>query len=175
MASSKSKGRTAMAHARALCAIRWPGAPVLEAQPRIVWRLDRNTGKRIPMNVDEDFFGAFDLIVMPMQTIDDIAGWLPIYLQVTTYGAKSGKTDTSSARRRKVRDNFLDRFPGARMHPNVYVIAWETRKHFHVWHWSPSRQEWLGASHWEAPLPKKKAPDVEDAEGQSASQVDCPF
>lgn len=132
----KRSGETAMRHARAWIEKAFPGDPVVEAKPRLSWQFV--DGRRIPRTVAEDIFGAFDLVVHHLRT----GGCT--YVQVTTWSRK-GHGGSAADRRKKVRDNFLDRFPGARNvgEKRVKVIAWVAGKHFLHWYWSPTMQTWV--------------------------------
>jgi len=131
-------GSTAMKHARAVVAERWPGLPTLEAQKSVIWIPDKkDTERRMPISRREDLFAAFDILVPahPLQLI-----------QVTT---QQERGQTVTARKRKIEENFLapyreavaaahiDCFP-----PELSVWSWVARAHFFAWSWCWKTRMW---------------------------------
>lgn len=147
-----SKGKTAMKHARELVAARYPGSPVLEAQKRIVWIPDKHgpcvkCGRNLTSRTaTEDFLGCFDLIVL---------GAPNRLIQVTTMQTTGDESGAASARRRKIRENYLVPF-GARGRPDVWVWAWVARKHFLTWCWDWERGEWGERTAAPSPLIRRR-------------------
>ena len=125
-------GDTAMMHARAIAAARWPGQPTLAASKRIVWMPTKTCGScgrgLIPRSMSEDIFGVFDLAIIGF----GVSGGL---IQVTT-GAGG-----VSPRRRKIEewldcpDQRLIRHHSTRsaLSPAIEVWAWIKSSYMRRW------------------------------------------
>jgi len=142
-------GATAMKHARAVCAARWPGRPTLEASKSIVWIPDgrgpcRSCGRNLrPISKREDLFECFDILVL----------YDPIRLiQVTTQTRDdSGGGQTVNARKRKIEELYVDRY-GVGLE-RVEIWSWVARKHFRRWVWTAT--DWREAQPMGSPLMKR--------------------
>lgn len=143
-------GDTAVRHARAVVARDWPGAPLLEAMAHVVYiPIDRKNPKlgRRPINIREDLFGVFDMLVLP-------AGNPIVLIQVTT---QTEARSTVADRKRKIRFWILQQYgtvPGLSLAPfmTVLILAWVPKQHFRCWRWDWAEMDWNEGEQIESPL-----------------------
>jgi hypothetical protein len=173
--------------------IHYPGALTLEAWPRLAWipmkranvAAARARGRRvkdqerIPITIQEDLFGCFDLIVFPREKqADPTCEWPEclVCVQVTTMHADgTDRTGTVATRKKKIATWFQTELEG--WHPDwlsqILVLGWVPRKHFRVWEWNGLG--WKEQSPAPAPLPKKaRAKSSPSRERDSAQSLDHP-
>ena len=149
-------GATAMRHARAIVALRWPGQPTFEASKRIVWIPTTECpacGRGLtPRSMAEDIFGVFDIAIVGFGVVGGL-------VQVTT-----GTAGTVAPRKRKI-ERWLDtQHPVVRSHcdgtslcPQIEVWAWIARSYMRRWrldHTDP--YHWRELAPVESPEIKKR-------------------
>ncbi len=156
--STKSTGKTAVAHTRAWIEEIHPGAKILEASKK-VGRFPGgkdSSGETIWINrtVEEDIFGVFDLCVFSRAVFVDL-------IQCTTIGR-----DLSAVRARQskvgnwIRNNYAISPP--LWLGNIYVVGWVPRTHLRIWQWSWEQMDAHTFGGWQeqtpaaAKLPKKE-------------------
>ena len=159
--SSKSAGRTAMAHARAWVDQRHSRPLILEAGARLARYPDKKRpGEFITHTVREDLHGLFDFEVKP--TTPDAFVEL---IQVTTIGKReTGADHLSLVRARQAKIGAFARTTLRGERPawlgEIYVVGWVQRKHLRIWRWTWERRDAHSVGGWvedppaAAPLPK---------------------
>ncbi len=153
--SSKSKGLTAVKHARALVAEKWPGAPVLEAQKAVTWipaPTKADPDARRPISRREDLFGVFDLLVLSSPVV---------LIQVTTEHEASGG-GAAATRRHKVRMGFIEPHQEAARTSQLLVWSWVARTHMLVWEWDHLQHGWVRRPPLRETGSKAKTPEPVD-------------
>lgn len=136
-----NRGATAVRHFRALLdadpqvrAVQWAGK-------RVVWipKVDLGIGAfnpnrsgkiMTPISRGEDLFGCFDALVLREGTVPEL-------VQITTYGPSA-----PYQRMRKIEQTFLSLFTSPPL-LDVFVFAWERRRHFRRWRWSTTKRDWV--------------------------------
>ncbi len=160
--SSKSAGKTAVAHARAWVAERYPCAGILEASKKV----GRFPGQKardgtvlewVNRTVSEDIFGVFDLCVFPFERSES-GKYLVDLIQVTTIGQREPGTDHLSKIRE--RQSKVGRFARTRLNAEcpdwlgaLYVVGWVQRKHLRIWRWSWERSDAHHVGRWQEDKP----------------------
>lgn len=188
--STKSAGKTAVAHARAWMSSIHPGSLVLEANKRVGRFPDTkdragNVLEWKNRTVEEDLFGVFDLAVFPVPYLDPLNRRSGLSLiQVTTISKSAGLTNVRT-RLTKVGKWTRSQLGGNKpcWLEDIYVVGWMPRKHLRIWSWSWELRDlpvmetfggWVEREPALAKLPKRVA--LHDASsGPPNSDPEMPF
>ena len=185
--STKSAGKTAIAHTRAWVESCYPGSSVLEASKKVA----RFPGGRdasgeiiwINRTIEEDIFGVFDLAAFPLTRQRHPGavrqGYGVMLIQTTTIGR-----DLSAIRLRQRKVSEWVRDTHGEVSPmwlgGVYVVGWVPRKHLRIWIWEWKQLDahtfggWREMAPDPARLPKRERKDVAKT-ARSLRAVPIPF
>ncbi len=185
--SSKSTGKTAIAHTRAWVESSYPGSSVLEASKKVA-RFPGGkdaSGETIWINrtVEEDIFGVFDLAAFPLTRQRNHAavrvGYGVMLIQTTTIGR-----DLSAVRHRQHKVAEWVRATHGEVSPmwlgGIYVVGWVPRKHLRIWLWEWKQMDahtfggWREMAPDPARLPKLER-KASAATARSQHAVQMPF